>query len=294
MEYRYRVFLAVANNLSFSRGAAELSITQPAATTHIKELEKNLGVKLFERSGNQIILTQAGEVVHDYAYRSLKLNTELITKLNFLKYEAEGALNIGAVQIPEKYILPGFIGKFSRQFPQIELNIISGTSEELEEMVRNGELDVAIIKNVREFKALKYTRFMQESIVGITGKENKHITSEPVSFSAIKNLPLIREGDVSETVKTIREELEKKGMSLKTFPQQIQLKHTEAVKDAVIHSDGFALLPMSTLTKELKLNQLKPFNIENLAIEYTYYYVLPKDTQNRKAELFVQFIAGEQ
>lgn len=293
MEYRYRVFLAVANNLSFSKGAEELSISQPAATTHIKELEKSLGVKLFERSGNHIILTQAGSVVYDYASSSLKLHTELIAKLNFLKYEADGSLNIGAEHIPATYILPYYLGKFCRQFPQVDLNIITGKTEDLEEKVKKRELDTAIIKNIQNLKELEYTPFINDSIVGVTGANNNTISNGPVSLSRIEKLPFIRENDDSETIKTIREILEKKGMSINSFSKQIQLNHTEAVKNAVTYSEGFALLPKSTIKKELNLNQLKIFTIENLSIEYTYRYVCHKRANNRKAELFVQFINSE-
>lgn len=293
MEYRYRVFLAVANNLSFSKGAEELSISQPAVTTHVRELEKNLGFTLFDRSGNQIFLTKAGEIVYEYASKSLNLHTELIAKLNLLKYEAEGSLAIGAEEIAATYILPHFIGSFSRQFPQVELKIISGSSKNLEGMVKSNEIDVAIIKDKTRLKDLEYIQFKTDSIIGVAATENKNITNGKVSLSKIQNMTLIREDDASQITEIISEELEKNGILLKNFPKQIQLKHTEAVKNLVIHSEGFALLPKSSVEKELKLNQLKAFTIEHLDIEHTYVCVHKKDKKSRKADLFVQFITSK-
>jgi len=100
MEFRYRVFLAVANHMSFSKAARELNISQPAVTSHIRELENTLGTLLFDRSKNSIKLTKAGELVYEYAHRALQDQTDFLLKLNFFKFDSASDLTIGASQRP--------------------------------------------------------------------------------------------------------------------------------------------------------------------------------------------------
>jgi DNA-binding transcriptional LysR family regulator len=293
MEYRYRVFLAVANNLSFSKAARDLSVSQPAVTTHIKELEKNLGFELFARSGNQIVLTPAGEIVYKYASKSLRLNTELISKLNFLKYESGGILKIGASQTAGTYLLPPVIGKFLQELPQVNLTIIQGSSKELEKQVQNEQLDLAIIENTSNFKELKHTQLKNDTFVGVASTNNRKIQGETISLNKLKTFLLLREGDKSERTNTIKKALENQKYSLNDFPNQLQVKDIETVKNLIIHSDGFGLLPKISLQKELSLNQVTLFNIDILNIKQTYTSVILKEKENIKAERFIQFLSSE-
>ena len=98
MDYRDTVFLAVAENISFSKAAEELFISQPAVTQHIKTLENRLNISLFERKGNKIHLTQAGQLTYHYLKRIKHQYNELEFELGRLNDTFKGTLRIGASQ----------------------------------------------------------------------------------------------------------------------------------------------------------------------------------------------------
>src|ERR1700753_2111670 len=105
-DFRLRVFHTVAQRLSFTRAAADLFITQPAVTKHIKELEQQLSVQLFKRNGSSITLTNAGKILLQYAEKIIQLYTGMETELAQLNNIESGILHIGASTTVAQTILP--------------------------------------------------------------------------------------------------------------------------------------------------------------------------------------------
>ena len=106
MDFRDKVFLSVAENLSFSKAAKEMLISQPAITKHIKELENKLNIKLFERKGNKVYLTKAGELVYEY-FKKIDLSyRELEFEIGKLHDTYKGILRIGASSTISQYFIP--------------------------------------------------------------------------------------------------------------------------------------------------------------------------------------------
>lgn len=129
MDYRDTVFLAVAENLSFSKAANELFISQPAVTKHIKELESKLNSTLFERKGNKIYLTKAGEICYSYLKKIMQQYEALNFELGQMNNTFKGTLRIGASSTISQYLLPKVIADFHRRYPEIELFIYNGNSK---------------------------------------------------------------------------------------------------------------------------------------------------------------------
>lgn len=289
MEFRYRVFMTVANRLSFSKAAKDLSVSQPAVTTHIRELEKNLGVNLFTRSGNQTLLTYEGELVYKYANQLLTLHTDLISKLNFLKYESEGNLNIGTSNTVGTYILPRLLGNFFHQFPHLKVNFVNGTSAELEEKTLNNEIDAAIIEDGNNLQKLDYIHLINDQIIGVTGTSNRDY-SDNISLRELKKLPYVTEQEETDVSKAIEEYFKTHGLKISNFQNQIHLKDIEAVKNFLIHSDGFSLLPRVSVEKELRLNLLKNLSIQEVSFQQHFQAILSKKADNQKAMHFIKFL----
>jgi len=289
MEFRYRVFMTLANRLSFSKAAKDLSVSQPAVTTHIRELEKNLGVNLFTRSGNQTLLTYEGELVYKYANQLLTLHTDLISKLNFLKYESEGNLNIGTSNTIGTYILPQLLAKFFHQFPYLKVNFVNGNSAELEEKTLNNEIDAAIIEHGNNLRKLDYIHLMNDQIIGVTGTSNRDY-SDNISLQELKKLPYVTEQEETDVSKAIEEYFKTHGLKSSNFPNQIHLKDIEAVKNFLIHSNGFSLLPRISIKKELRLNLLKKLSIHEISGERSFQAAFSREANNQKAAHFIKFL----
>ena len=132
-DFRLNVFYTVARRLNFTKAAAELYITQPAVTKHIKELENQFKVSLFERSGNKkITLTPAGETLLEYTTQLLNTYRELEYDMNMLVNKHSGTLHIGASNTVAQYIIPPVLAQFHKKFKDIQVVLITGNTGDIE------------------------------------------------------------------------------------------------------------------------------------------------------------------
>lgn len=139
-----RTFLAVASKLSFHGAARELNYAQSSVSAHIAELERELGVRLFERLGRRILLSQAGEALLPYATKMLHLDREARGEVS-PQGQAGGSLTI---RVPESFCalrLPPAIAAFHAELPGVGLNLITCAHEGLEADLRKGVTDLAFL-----------------------------------------------------------------------------------------------------------------------------------------------------
>src|SRR6185437_10305224 len=128
-DFRLKVFYTVAQRLSFTKAAADLFITQPAVTKHIKELEQQLNIQLFRRNGTSISLTPAGKVLLRYAERIFQTYTELETELAQLNNMEAGTLHIGASTTVAQTILPKILALFKKNYPAVNFTFIQANTD---------------------------------------------------------------------------------------------------------------------------------------------------------------------
>jgi DNA-binding transcriptional LysR family regulator len=129
--FRLKVFRAVAQHLSFREAARHLFLTQPAVTLQIKALENDLGVRLFDRSGNGISLTPQGSVLLTYANKLGQLVSEAEQALAENNGEASGDLLLGASTTIAQYLLPWLLRAFLDENPRVQVLLHSGNTREI-------------------------------------------------------------------------------------------------------------------------------------------------------------------
>ena len=118
IDFRHlETFCRVAEVKSFSRAAEDLFLTQPTVSGHILALEKSLSLRLFDRTGREVRLTQAGEVFLRYASKILTIRKDLLNALSEFSQGIRGELSLGASTIPGEYLLPKLMGDFKKDHP---------------------------------------------------------------------------------------------------------------------------------------------------------------------------------
>ena len=132
---RLQVFHAVAKQLSFTKAADVLFMTQPAVTFQIKQLEEHFNTRLFDRGHGRIALTPAGEVVLGYAEKILGLSSEMDVRLAELSGEIGGSLMVGASTTIAEFMLPAILGEVKSTYPSVRSRLVVGNSESLENRV---------------------------------------------------------------------------------------------------------------------------------------------------------------
>jgi len=146
MELRHlRYFVAVADELSFTRGAEKLRIAQPSLTRQIRDLEEELGTRLLDRTKKKVTLTREGEFFLDGAKRLLGLSAEMVKSVHELDRTINDTVNIGYVPNPFHRVLSASLPAFEKAFPDVSINLFGMPSAEQIHAVKDGKLDVGFI-----------------------------------------------------------------------------------------------------------------------------------------------------
>jgi DNA-binding transcriptional LysR family regulator len=146
MELRQvRSFLAVAETLNFHRAAERLSISQPALSRQIQQLEEGLNAQLFTRSKKRVELTPSGKYLVRKGAELVAAADRLSGELRQEWKKGEETLSIGYTEAVMASFLPVLLGKLRREYPQVNLRLSSGHSDHLEREVAHGRLDVALV-----------------------------------------------------------------------------------------------------------------------------------------------------
>ena len=160
----------MAEEMSFRKAAEVLHLSQPAVSQHVRALEEEAGVRLFDRArgeghGSQISLTEAGRVLLGYANTAAETMVEAQRVLAALSDEAVGPLRLGASTTVAQYVLPRILGAFLRQYPQVKLSLVSGNTERIVEAVAEGKVKLGIIEGPAMRRDVKTERMVRDEMV---------------------------------------------------------------------------------------------------------------------------------
>src|ERR1035437_2083662 len=143
--FRLVVFRAVAEQRSFRKAAEELYLTQPAVSLQIKALEDEIGVQLFNRSGTQIALTDAGRILLHHSQQASAILIQAQQEIDALSGDHAGQLALGASTTIAQYVLPRLLGEFCRENPQVHPTLISGNTEHIVDAVKDQKIALGFI-----------------------------------------------------------------------------------------------------------------------------------------------------
>lgn len=141
-----RYFLAVAQEGQFTRAAERLNIAQPPLSQQIRQLEEELGTRVFERGGKQVELTEAGNILRVRAEQIIELFGSIKKEINDLNKGQQGTLNVGAVASSGAFVLPLLIRKFHERYPGVSFQIWEGDTYRIMELVNRGVVDMGIVR----------------------------------------------------------------------------------------------------------------------------------------------------
>jgi DNA-binding transcriptional LysR family regulator len=259
-----RIFVSAARLSSFARAAVEMHLTAPAISMQMRDLEEDLGISLFAKQGRGISLTSAGEYFLVYARRVLASLREAEDMMGKLKGMKTGILLIGLVSTA-KYVLPHLLAGFRQEHPGIQINIQVRNREQLVELLRNGEIDIAIM-----------------------GKPPRAepFADHPHAFIAAPNHPLVGKGSLridqleSEEI-LIREPGSGTRAVMEHFFEThrfrplstMEMSTNETVKQAVMAQLGISLVSLFTVRLELEHSALALLPIDDTPIMRSWYLV---------------------
>jgi DNA-binding transcriptional LysR family regulator len=261
--FRLKVFRAVAEHLNFHKAADHLFLTQPAVTLQIKALERDLGVRLFDRGAGRISLTHQGSILLDYANKMAALAAEAEQELGCKDGKVSGQLSLGVSTTIAQYVLPRLLGAFLADYPAVEFSLRSGNTTEVVQLVRDDKVAIGLIEGPARDRGIHSEPFMQDELVLITprGFELDHLSGKQFTESSL----LVREQG-SGSRRVVETALEKAGFRLKSFRKVMELDSTEAIKSAVEAGLGIAFVSRWAISKEVELGTLKVAQVSGVQI----------------------------
>lgn len=254
-------FLKVAQEESFSRAAEKLHLTQPAISKRIASLEDDLGNLLFDRIGKQVRLTHSGEVLIQHANNLLKAMQDCKTDIQNLNHKIEGTLKIGVSHHIGLHRFPPYLKFFSQQHPKLHLNINFIESEQAEQLLISGELDIALA-TLSEHPKENITQELiwRDPLNFVVCDNHKLAIKNQTGVLTLKDLaeyPAILPGTNTHTGKLIQALFHTHEETLNTY---IETNYLETIKMMVSIGMGWAILPRTMIDKNLRGLQITRYN----------------------------------
>jgi DNA-binding transcriptional LysR family regulator len=253
---RLQVFYTVAKQLSFTKAAEQLFMTQPAVTFQVKQLEEHFNTRLFERSHGRIALTPAGRLVMDYAERILALSEEMETRIGELTGAVAGPLLLGASTTIAEFILPQILGEFKAQHPEVQAHLTVANSETIVNRVADHTIDVGLIESPSYLPSLQNEVCCDDELVLICAPGHALAGRQSVKAQDIATLPIVRREVGSGTREFTDNYLRECGVAPEDLNLVMELGSPEAMKGVVETGIAVAIVSRATIGKELKLGSL--------------------------------------
>lgn len=288
-DFRLKVFRSVASNLSFTKASQELFITQPAITKHIQELESQYKAQLFERLGNKISLTPAGQLLMEHSERILAGYKQLEYKMNLLHDEHSGELRLGASTTIAQYVLPSLLAIFTEKFPLIRITLINGNSRDIEKALQEHQIDLGMVEGNVRLPNLKYTDYLQDELVALAHTHSKLARRDELSIEELRETPLVLRERGSGTLDVLETALQAHNIKLSDLNIRMHLGSTESIKRFLEKTESMGIVSIRSISRELMAGMFKVIEIEELQMQRSFSFACLHGNESGLVQFFQQF-----
>jgi len=280
------VFTKVVEHKSFSKAAEDIFLSQSTVSSHIRALEKMLGVKLFDRVGRESILTSHGERLYSWALKLLLLKDQAMLDLKGGMMELRGMVRIAASSVPGQFLLPKMVKQFREQYPEVIFHINQSSSRHVGEKVLNGSVDIGILGQKFEDDKLRYIPLLKEKLVLVTS--NQMELTEPVNIQDISDYPFVMRNSDSGTNALLEKFLKKNNIARDQLNIISYIEDGQSLLQFVIQGVGISIIS-EIAAREYSSNKLiKIYDINGFDDERYFYLVYNiNKTQSLLSKLFI-------
>jgi DNA-binding transcriptional LysR family regulator len=258
-----RVFLSVANEKSFSRAAEKLLRTQPAISLAVQRLEAELGEKLIDRSAKDLLLTDAGNIVLDYARRFESLEGDLDNALAELRDKSAGRLAIGANESSTLYLLD-HIERYRQKFPRIKVQIRRSLSSRIPAELIDGELELGLLTYDPDDDRIVTRVIYTDHLAFIVSPKHRIASRPEVSITELGEETFIAHNVVSPYRALVIREFQRHKVPLH---MDLEMPTVEAIRKMVQRNEGVAFLPRMVVDEEVRQGILCEVRVEEMNVD---------------------------
>jgi DNA-binding transcriptional LysR family regulator len=245
--HQLRVFQAAVKGGGFTRASEQLHVAQSTVSQHIKLLEQELGCALFLRVGKRVLVTEAGNVLLQYAeriFREMKNAEMALREMNELR---RGIVRLGVGPTTLTYRLPPVLRGYIRRFPQIELIVLAGNTEYLLDAIKSHNLDLAVVMSTAQYPNLTSTPLGREELVIVLNRKHALATRRTLEPAEISSLRFI----LYEKNTAMQNLIDRYFESMGVVPRiAMEVENNEAIKSMVRAGLGASILPLCAVEDE--------------------------------------------
>lgn len=262
--HNLRTFLAVRKHLNYTRAAEEVCLTQPAVSRQVRQLEEELGVRLFEQIGKSLHMTDAGETLAAEAEKLLGAMERTAEAVRSHRSAERGSIRIGASTTPGFYLLPDLLGSFHHRFPKVALHYIVENSLRIEQALVRNELDLGFVGAHLANENLVLRPLLEDEIVCFTSPSHRLAKARNISPGSLgEELWILREKG-SATRRLFEEWLSSREGTMRNA---IELTCPETCKALVKAGIGISFISIHGLRSEIRARRLVRLPVRGMSLK---------------------------
>jgi DNA-binding transcriptional LysR family regulator len=261
-----RAFVAIAEAGTFTAGAQRVHVTQAAISMQIRQLETEIGARVFVRAPRHVILTEAGEHLLRRARQMLREHDAALDEIAELAGAERGRLRIGsasAMVLTDE--LPSILKELRKQHPRAEISVMSGTSETLVDQILAGELDIAFVSLPVDARGIQTERLSEDQLVAIASPRHKLAKQKTISAYTLAGERLILGERGGNTRRLIDQFFAQAGVSLRVA---MELSRQAAIRRMVEEDMGVGIVPLGSVQEDVDKGRLVSWWIEGAEINW--------------------------
>ncbi len=285
--YSLQVFLTVATEKSFSRAAEKLLRTQPAVSLALQRLENELGEKMIDRSGKDLVLTDAGRVVLDYARRFENLRLEMENSLAELRDNSAGRLSIGANESTTLYLLQ-HIERYRELYPKVKVQVRRSLSSKIPAELIDGNLELGVISYDPSDDRLTSTVIYTDALAFVVSPQHRLANRKTVSITELGEETFIAHNVVSPYRDVVLREFQRHKVTLN---MDVEMPTIESIRKLVQNNEGVAFMPRMCVEQEIGQEMLAEVKVKEMNVERKIRLVYPtRRALSHAARAFLEVI----
>jgi DNA-binding transcriptional LysR family regulator len=266
-----QVFFTVATEKSFSRAAEKLHRTQPAVSLALQRLEQELGEKLIDRSGKELLLTDAGRTVLDYARRFQSLEQELENSLAELRDNSAGRLIIGANESTTLYLLR-HIERYRALHPKLKVQVRRSLSSRIPNELLDGNLEMGVISYDPADDRITSRVIYTDALVLVVSPRHPLARCKSVSIGELGGETFIAHNVLSPYRDVVLRAFQERKVPLR---MEVEMPTIESIRKLVQNNQGVAFLPRMCVEQEIEQKILREVPIREFHVERKIRLVYP-------------------
>ncbi len=265
LDPKLKTLLKVSETGNFSRAAEELSLSQPAVSKHIRALEAELGIHIFEYANKEMRLTQEGEIAVKYALRLQAIFNNMQSELQNAKQQIR-QLTIGITHTSETNVMASVLARYAVTHSRVTVKVVTGPADELYVKLSNYELDMAIVEGRVTLPRFRTLMLDTDCLMLVVPPGHPLAGRSSVTVNELKKEKLILRSPNSTTRSFFISTLESNGLHIDEFNVILEIDNIATIKDLIRRKFGVSVLARSTCMDELKKGKIALLPIENMSM----------------------------